>query len=106
MTHTYEYDLYFPFVNETGARAADEVLDHLKQRLIDFFGGLTDFHHRSEGTWKYGGVTYYDEVVLLRMLSDERDRAREFLRAMQRELELGLNQKEILIIEREVARLS
>jgi hypothetical protein len=105
MPATFEYDLYFPFVNEAGVRATQEVFGQAKQRLTDFFGGLTDFHHRSEGAWKFGGVTYHDEVVLLRMLSDDRDRAREFLRALQRELETALDQQEILVIEREVVRL-
>jgi hypothetical protein len=104
MPPTYEYDLYFPFVNESGVRA-DEAFSEAKQRLTEFFGGLTDFHHRSEGEWKFGGMTYHDEVVLLRMLSDERDQAREFLRALQRELQTALDQQEILIIEREVTRL-
>jgi hypothetical protein len=106
MTSTYEYDLYFPFVNKAGLRAADKVFNDTKRRLTEFFGGLTDFQHRSEGTWQYGGVTYYDEVVLLRMLTDERDRAREFLGSIQRELESTLDQQEILVIERQVQRLS
>jgi hypothetical protein len=40
------------------------------------------------------------------MLSDERDRAREFLRAVQQDLQSALSQKEILVIERQVSRLS
>jgi hypothetical protein len=106
MPRTYEYDLYFPFVNEAGVRAADKIFEAIKQRLTDFFGGLTDFHHHSEGRWQFGSVTYYDEVVLLRMLSDEPARAREFLRAVQQELEATLDQEEILVIEREVHRLT
>ena len=101
----HEYDLYFPFVNEAGVRATDKVFSDIKARLTEFFGGLTDFHHRGDGAWKYAGVTYHDEVVLLRMLSDEPDRARKFLRAIQHELASVLDQEEILIIEREVARL-
>jgi hypothetical protein len=105
MPRSYEYDLYFPFVNEAGVRAADKVLEDTKHRLTEFFGGLTDFHHRSEGSWKYGGVTYHDEVVLLRMLCDDRERAREFLHGIQQELESLLDQQAILIIEREISRL-
>jgi len=105
MPHSYEYDLYFPFVNKTGARAADQVFNDTKQKLTEFFGGLTDFQHRTEGRWTFGGVTYFDDVVLLRMLSDEPTRAREFLRTIQRELESTLDQQEILVIEREVSRV-
>lgn len=105
MNRTYEYDLYFPFVNEGGVRATDKLFNDVKHRLTEFFGGLTDFQHRTEGRWTFGGVTYFDEVILLRMLSDDRAQAREFLRTIQRELEAELQQREILVIEREVSRL-
>jgi hypothetical protein len=39
------------------------------------------------------------------MLCDERERAREFLRTIQRELESLLDQQAILVIEREISRL-
>lgn len=105
MTRTYEYDLYFPFVNKAGVRVADKVFNDTKQKLTEFFGGLTDFQHRTEGRWTFGGVTYFDDVVLLRMLSDDPTRAREFVKTIQRELEATLEQQEILVIEREVSRI-
>jgi hypothetical protein len=105
MPQSYEYDLYFPFVNKAGVRAADQVFDDTKQKLTEFFGGLTDFKHRTEGRWTFGGVTYFDDVVLLRMLADEPTRAREFLRTIQRELASTLEQQEILVIERTVSRI-
>jgi hypothetical protein len=105
MKRVYEYDLYFPLSNEHGTRAADDVFNETKRRLTEYFGGLTDFHHRSEGSWKFGGLTYYDEVVLLRVLSERRDDARAFLDFIKRELAAALGEKEILVIEREVDRL-
>lgn len=101
MRALFEYDLYFPM---TGERAAGE-LDRVKRVLTEFFGGLTDFRHRSEGAWKMGGVTFHDEVVLLRVLGDDRTPARECLQQIARELAASLQQEEILIVEREVVAL-
>ena len=98
MRELFEYDLYFPM---TGERATGE-LDRIKRVLTEYFGGLTDFRHRSEGAWKMGGVTFHDEVVLLRVLGDDRGRAREFLQRIARELAASLKQEEILVVEREV----
>jgi hypothetical protein len=78
------------------------MLQRLKERLTEFFGGITDFHHRSEGAWKFGGVTYHDEVILLRVLGKDQARARTFLRDVKQELEASLNEEQVLIIEREV----
>lgn len=101
MRTLYEYDVYFPMA---GSRAGVE-LERTKRVLTDEFGGLTDFRHRSEGTWKIGGVTFRDEVILLRVLGEERDHAREVLRRVACELATALEQEEILIVEREVVAL-
>jgi hypothetical protein len=103
MTPLFEYDLYYP-ARPSNELAADRKLDELKQRLTEFFGGLTDFRHRSAGEWKLGGVTFHDEVVLLRMLHSDQGLARAFLSRIKAELERELEQQELLIVEREVAR--
>ena len=105
MNTLYEYDLYYPLTSESGERSSDATFDDTKKRLTEFFGGLTDFRHRSEGSWKFGGVTYRDEIVLLRMLASDRNAAREFLARLQTDLESSLKEEKILIIEREVLSL-
>lgn len=101
MKTVYEYDLYYPVTSATGQHSA-AIFQRLKEGLTEFFGGLTDFHHRSEGAWKFGGVTYHDEVVLLRMLGQDQEKARTFLTQLKHELEASLNEEQVLIIEREV----
>ena len=101
MRTLYEYDVYFPMASE---RAGAE-LERTKRVLTDGFGGLTDFRHRGEGAWKMGGVTFRDEVILLRVLGEDRNHSRELLRAVARELAASLEQEEILIVEREVVAL-
>lgn len=98
MHSTYEYDIYFPMIGSATSRG---LFDRTRERLTEFFGGLTDFRHRSEGTWKYGGVTYQDEVVLLRVLGRDRAAARDFLHSLQAQLKRELGQEEILVVERE-----
>ena len=105
MNTLYEYELYYPLTSESGERSSVATFDATKKRLTEFFGGLTDFRHRSEGSWKFGGVTYRDEIILLRMLTSDRDAAREFLTKLQAELEGSLSEEKILIIEREVQSL-
>ena len=102
MTRLYEYDLYFP---ATATSTAEEKLVALKKALTDFFGGLTDFRHRSVGEWKIGAVTFHDEVVLIRLLHADRDAARAHLQKIKDDLERDLSQEQILIIEREVSQL-
>lgn len=101
MKTRYEYDLYYPTTSASGSRSLD-TFARLKERLTEFFGGITDFHHRSEGAWKFGGVTYHDEVILLRVLATDRRGARAFLGQLKQELESTLKEEEILIIERQV----
>ena len=101
MKTLYEYDLYYPMTSKSGAHSAT-IFHRLKERLTEFFGGLTDFHHRSDGAWKFGGVTYHDEVVLLRVLGQDQAKAQSFLRELKNELESSLEEEQILIIEREV----
>ena len=46
-----------------------------------------------------------DEVILLRVLGEDRNHSRELLRTVARELAASLEQEEILIVEREVVAL-
>jgi hypothetical protein len=102
MTPLYEYDLYYP---ASATATAEDQLVTLKRTLTEFFGGLTDFRHRSAGEWKIGAVTFHDDVVLLRVLHADRDAARACLQRIKGDLERDLSQEQILIIEREVAQL-
>ncbi|MFL6577477.1 MAG: hypothetical protein ACJ8MR_12730 [Povalibacter sp.] len=104
MTPLFEYDLYYPAAPPAGEHAADDKLHRLKKQLTEFFGGLTDFRHRSAGSWQLGGVTFHDEVVLLRMLHSDQTQARSFLRDLKEKLEAELSQQQVLIIEREVSQ--
>jgi hypothetical protein len=86
-----------------GKTFPSSILEDVKQRLVELFGGLTHFRHRNEGLWKVGSVTYRDEIVVLRVLADARDQARREFVAIKESLKRSLSQDEVLVVEREVS---
>ncbi|HMJ13414.1 MAG TPA: hypothetical protein VK524_18475 [Polyangiaceae bacterium] len=105
MQTQYEYEVYIPTVNEEGDAYPASLLESYKALLVERFGGVTDFRHRSEGLWRVGNTTFRDEIVLYRVLSDDRARARNELRSLQERMRRELKQKEVLVIERQVMSL-
>lgn len=95
-----EYDLYVPLNYDDGTPIEADRLRALKDRLVGEFGGLTFFPQRNEGFWKLDDVTFRDEIVIFRVLTSERTRARRFFRALKEELKRDLRQEEILIVEK------
>jgi hypothetical protein len=100
-----EFDLFIPLNYNDGTPVEGEKLQRLQQRLLAHFAGLTFFPQPNEGYWKLGDVTYRDEIVIYRVLSDDETRARSFLRELKAELKVALRQEEILIVERDVSTL-
>ena len=105
MRTQYEYDVYVPTVSEEGAAYPPDLLSSYKTLLVERFGGVTDFRHRSEGLWRVGAATFRDEIVLYRVLSGDRAQARETLQALQARMQSELKQREVLVIERQVVAL-
>ena len=98
-----EYEVYVPLRQNDGKRIAREKIDQLKKRLVKRFGGLTHFPQKNEGVWKIGRATFRDEIVLLRVLADEKPAVTNFFKKLKQELQRDLKQQEILIIKRHVA---
>jgi hypothetical protein len=97
-----EYDLYLPLSYNDGRPVEAEKIVRLKQRLRDEFGGLTFFPQRNEGIWKMGDVTFREEIVIVRFLGRDVERARRFLSGLKEELKTNLEQHDVLIVERSV----
>jgi hypothetical protein len=51
-------------------------------------------------SWTFGGVTYRDEIVIDRILTERQRVARKFFRNLQEDLKRDLDQEEILIVEK------
>ncbi len=76
-------------------------IQRIKDKLVKAFGGYTHLKHRSEGAWRMGGVTFRDEVTIVRVLDDG---SADFdMPAFKKSIEVALKQEEVLIISREVA---
>jgi hypothetical protein len=97
-----EYDVYLPLSYNDGTPVEPEKIVRLKQRLHDRFGGLTFFPQRNEGVWSIDRVAFRDEIVIVRVLSEEVRASREFFRQLKEELKEELRQQEVLIVERKV----
>jgi hypothetical protein len=85
-----EYELYVPLTLNDGTPVDPETLLQLRNRLLERFGGLTFFPQRNEGFWTFGGVTYRDEIVIYRILTDRTRMARKFFRELRGQLKRDL----------------
>jgi hypothetical protein len=54
---------------------------------------------------RLGGVTYRDEIVIFRVITDKVRSARRFLTQLKEELKRDLKQEEILIVEKDAELL-
>jgi hypothetical protein len=100
-----EYELYVPLCYNDGRPVAQEKLSQLKRRLIDEFGGLTLFPQENEGFWKVGSFTFRDRIVILRVLAGEEAKAERFFRDLKDDLAREWEQKDVLIVARDVCAL-
>jgi hypothetical protein len=97
-----EYDIYLPLTYNDGSPVEPDKIADLKHRLQARFGGLTFFPQHTEGLWKVGRASFRDEIVILRVLSEEVRRSRAYFRRLKGELKRIFQQGDVLIVERKV----
>jgi len=95
-----EFEIYLPTTHNDGSAVDAAEIERIKATLTKAFGGYTHFHQRSEGAWRMGGVTFRDEVTIVRLLDD--GTSRFDMTAFKRHLEAALRQDTVLIVAREV----
>lgn len=100
-----EYDLFVPLYYNDGSPIEPARFQRIQRELLARFEGLTFFPQPNEGFWTMGGVTYRDEIVIYRVLTDKVRSARRFFRQFKEQLKRELRQEDVLIVERDVARL-
>ena len=97
-----EFDIYVPLFTNQGRRIARQKLTRLKKLLTNCFGGLTYFPQRNEGLWKVGRVTFRDQIVIFRVLSNNPASATKFLKQLKKRIKRDWKQNDVLIIARSV----
>lgn len=100
-----EYDVFIPLFYNDGTSVEPAKFQDLQFRLLERFGGLTYFPQANLGFWKIGNVTYRDQIVIYRVISQDSAASRGFLGYLKEHLKREFQQQEILIIEREVGLL-
>lgn len=101
-----EYEIYLPARHNDGTLVDPEQIAQIEQELARTFEGYTHLKHCSQGLWKVDGVTFMDEVTIVRVLDDELPpppgeepfNMEEF----KKRLERILRQESVLIVAREV----
>jgi hypothetical protein len=104
-THYYfamqEYEIYLPTTLKDGSAVDPSIIAGIKSKLSEAFGGYTHLKHRSEGAWRIGGVTFHDEITILRVI-DNGDSHLDMV-AFKKSIEASLEQDAVLITSREIS---
>lgn len=96
-----EYDIYIPLIQNDGSPSDPAIIDGIKEELAAAFGGYTYFRQRNEGVWTFGGVTFREEVTIIRVLDN--GQSNFDLSSFKQKTETSLCQKTILIVAHEVS---
>ena len=91
-----KYDLYVPLKYNNGAAIEPEKLKQIRQQLMAVFGAITvsSISAPFEGTWRYGGVEFVDDIVRIEVITKEE---LEFFKNFKRRLRRKLRQIDVLI---------
>ena len=100
-----EYDIFVPLFYNSGSPIEAIKFQELQGGLLEQFEGLTYFPQTNQGFWRFGDITYRDEIVIYRVISQDPTAAREYLSNLKEHLKQEFQQPDILIIEREVGLL-
>ncbi|HEX8297315.1 MAG TPA: hypothetical protein VF593_13510 [Chthoniobacteraceae bacterium] len=95
-----EFEIYLPTQMNDGSPVDPREIARIKETLVNAFGGYTHLSQRSEGAWRMGGVTFRDEVTIVRVLDD--GSAKFDMGAFKKSIEAALQQETVLIIARAV----
>jgi hypothetical protein len=68
---TKRYEILLPLTYNDGTPIEAEKFDQTAEELCERFGGISQDTVRVFGTWIYGGVRYRDELLRLRLDTDD-----------------------------------
>jgi len=96
-----EFELYVPLCDNAGGPVADSLVEALKDRLRQRFGGFTYFPQETQGEWETGGHRFRDRIVILRVLTADAG-ATQWFQALRPQLMDEFKQTDFLITSKTV----
>ena len=93
------YEIYLPLKYNDGKEIEPEKIQRIKQELVEMFGAITVSSRSSpyQGTWKYGGVEYVDDIIKVEVVTSSNRMMKKVLKDFKERLKKSLRQIDILI---------
>ena len=95
------YEILLPLNYNDGDVVEPAKFDQTAEELSERFDGITEDTLRATGTWKYGGTRYRDELLRIRIDSDD-PQAADFLREHKETWKNRFRQIDIWITAHEI----
>jgi len=94
-----KYEIYLPLKYNDGKDIEPEKIKQIKQELVAKFGAITvsSLWSPYQGTWKYGGVEYIDDIIKVEIVTSNDRLTKGFLKDFKERLKESLQQIDILI---------
>ena len=99
-----KYEIYLPLKYNDGKDIEAEKLKQVREELIAVFGALTvsSLSAPYQGTWKYGGVEFIDDIIKIEVITLDDPNADGFFRKFKEHLRELLRQIDILITVQDI----
>ena len=87
-----------------GNEVEAEKLKQVREKLIAMFGAITvsSLSAPYQGTWKYGGVQFIDDIIKIEIITGDDRKAEAFLKQFKEHLKELLQQIDILITSQDI----
>ena len=94
-----KYEIYLPLKYNDGKEIEPEKIQRIKQELVAMFGAITASSRSSpyQGTWKYGGVEYVDDIIKVEVVTSSDRMMKKVLKDFKERMKESLQQIDILI---------
>jgi hypothetical protein len=94
-----KYEIYLPLKYNDGKQIEPDKIKQIREELIGMFGAITVSSRSSpyQGTWKYGGVEYIDDIIKVEIVTSADKVTKKFLKDFKERLKGSLRQVDILI---------
>ena len=90
-----------------GTKIEQRKIKEIREQLMAVFGAMTvsSLSAPYEGTWRYGGVEFTDDIVRIEIITTEELDSYGFFKRFKRQLKRTLRQLDILITVQDIQRI-